>query len=671
MGRLRINKIIYRGDEYTFESPLFDDHIALVEGWNGTGKSTFCNLIYFGLGGDVDSFRANGKEVHEQIVRDTNNYVDILATVSAGSYILRRYFADNDITVIPYIPQQMVGVSERKGLFNEEVFADYEHDHLVAVLQGRAEVYPINRRGDSKTFSDWLMESLNISAVELFQGHSTFKVGFTDLMRLMYHDQQPDPDGIYKKIDKNKSTYFSDSEILRKAIFELLVGRSYSDYYNAIVEEKRMLREKALAKGLVDEYASIADKMRKGEDLRNIGFLQKAIQDYEQQLEKLHAQRATFKESRTVKNLVAPYLTKLKGETLDNELALSDAKERYINLLDERFKLSSVQSETTTEIKRIQKVIFSHDQLNLFTADTCPCCLRSVERSTNQCICGASIEEEQYERFFYTSHEYKEILKSRVKSLKTIGVALDSCNLDIAQVKGFISDTEDRLANLKYSLGEAVERSGNSVDIESLNEIDDTILDIREKIGDLHQLLEIETKLKGFQDRYDRESELAKSAELHRKELEAKAQKDIVSKVKDFSRIYNDLVTRTLPSCRSAKIRVEDYMPKIDDGVYREKSSLVPVRLMYYIALMKLSLEHDDVDFPRFLLIDTPETAGIEPESLKKCLEEIKHLEQYNKEFQVIITTGINKYPESLAEYRKVYMPQKIKEHMLLKEVNS
>jgi hypothetical protein len=74
--------------------------------------------------------------------------------------------------------------------------------------------------------------------------------------------------------------------------------------------------------------------------------------------------------------------------------------------------------------------------------------------------------------------------------------------------------------------------------------------------------------------------------------------------------------------------------------------------------------------FPKFLLIDTPETAGIELEHLKNCISQLEKLEDYGVDFQVIISTGLNKYPETLSENRYLFMPDKRKEHMLLKERN-
>ena len=59
MGRLAIRRVVYSGDKYSFESPYLNDGIVIMEGVNGHGKSTFMNLIYYGLGGRVQAFNKN------------------------------------------------------------------------------------------------------------------------------------------------------------------------------------------------------------------------------------------------------------------------------------------------------------------------------------------------------------------------------------------------------------------------------------------------------------------------------------------------------------------------------------------------------------------------------------------------------------------------------------
>jgi DNA repair exonuclease SbcCD ATPase subunit len=664
MGNLRVNQVKYTGNRYVFESEIFDKNIVLIEGDNGTGKSTLCDLIYFALGGEVRMFRRNigGKindQRHEQITSDTENYVDLDVSIGDKNYILRRYIADNDITVIPY---KTIVVKDENTIDGKEELVKI----ISEFISEKTLVLPVNRsERNNFIFSDWILDKLGISVVELFHGWNVFKINFSDLMRLIYHDQQPDPENIIKRPD-TKSTLVSDSEAVRNAIFELLIGKSYSDYYDAIVEEKQLAKERVLAKSLVDEYTLLADKMRKDGEVRNVSFLQKEILDKELRIEQLHNARQAFKMNRHSFDSVNQDIESLKANIIDTEISLGDHKDKLLSFLNERGKLARIRTETATEIRQIEKVIFSHDQLNLFTADTCPYCLTKVTRQDNHCVCGSKIEEEQYERFFYTSQEYKDILKSKVKTLATIQSALDDCNNDVDKVKEDINTFVDKLSYLRTKLGETLQRVDQPIDVERLNDIDDKILELREDVSSLHQLLEIESKLEGFQKSYDEKREKAKAAELNRKVLEAQAKQDVASKVADFSRKYNELMVDTLPDCRSARIRLEDYLPLINDGLYQEKSALVSRRLMYYITMMHLALADDKVTFPRFLLIDTPETAGIELDHLKNCISKLSELEGYGKRFQVIISTGLGKYPDAFKSNRVLYMPDKTPEHMLL-----
>ncbi|CAK8712829.1 hypothetical protein KKHLCK_01850 [Candidatus Electrothrix laxa] len=301
----------------------------------------------------------------------------------------------------------------------------------------------------------------------------------------------------------------------------------------------------------------------------------------------------------------------------------------------------------------------THDQLNLFASDTCPYCLTEVDRAEGHCVCGSSIDEDQYERFFYTSKEYKDILKVKTKSLTTIDMAISSCNEEIREIVDTQKTLSKELSELKKRLRALLEAIDQPIDLETINDIDDKILDIREKITHLDRTVEIETKLEDLQQNYNEKREQAIDLDLKKKELDVKAQRDIAKKVNKFSEIYNNFIGKTLQDGRSARIRLEDYMPSINDGEYREASARVSIRLMYYLSLMNLSMVQNDVAFPKFLLIDTPETAGIELENLINCIGRFEELESIGQDYQVILATGLNKYPASLKSNRVLYMPTK------------
>lgn len=647
MASLRIRQVIYSGQEYEYKSPLLDNNIVLIEGDNGTGKSTLCNLIYFGLGGRVKEFRQDSDKKHKEITSDVDNYVELYISIDNQSYLLRRFFSGNDITIAPFVEKEIKTQSGSQIVFD---------------VQERAQdtvILPVYRREDEPyTVSDWVLEKLGIAVVELYQGYKNFKINFTDLMRLIYHDQQPDPEFIYKKLD-GKSNFVTDSETLRKAIFELLVGDAFSEFYEAIVAVKKAEQEKALAKSLVDEYTSLADKLRGKEELRNTTFLQEEIREKESQLDKLHAARNAFKSNRESSSTLDPNIERLKDSVLKSELALSEIGERLVGLFDERYRLVSVRDDTVDEIGQIQKIIHTHKQLNLFSSDTCPYCLANVDRAEGHCVCGATIEEEQYERFFYSAKEYNDLLKTKTKSLSTIELALTGCNDEVSHLEASRRELEKKAYSEKEKLRALLEKLDQPIDLESINELDDKILDTRQEIAHLVLAVETESKLETLQKDYDRKRERVTEYELSRRELEVAAKKEIAVKVKKFSKIYNKYMVGTLSDCRSAHIRLEDYMPSVNDGEYREASSKVPIRLMYYLSLMELSLVEPDVPFPRFLLVDTPETAGIELENLVNVLGKFKELESTNVDFQVILATGLRKYPESMLGNRVLYMPTK------------
>ena len=71
---------------------------------------------------------------------------------------------------------------------------------------------------------------------------------------------------------------------------------------------------------------------------------------------------------------------------------------------------------------------------------------------------------------------------------------------------------------------------------------------------------------------------------------------------------------------------------------------------MYYISLLQISLDRDDVSYPRFLIIDTPETAGIDLENLINCISQLSKVIDNKKNYQVILTTGLKKYPDCFSE---------------------
>jgi len=102
----------------------------------------------------------------------------------------------------------------------------------------------------------------------------------------------------------------------------------------------------------------------------------------------------------------------------------------------------------------------------------------------------------------------------------------------------------------------------------------------------------------------------------------------------------------------------DDYMPIIDDGVYREKSATVPIRMMYFFTLLSMSLKYPTIKHPKFLLMDTPEDSGIDRDKLDENIElfgtALELSKDKEKDYQFILTTGLEKCPAKYEKFVKL-----------------
>lgn len=619
MGKILIKKVIYSGDRYSFESPELKGGLNILEGSNGNGKSTFMNLIYYGLSGKVDEFTQSHKEKHPELTQDKNNFVRLEILLNDKPYSFIRFIDSNDITVID--------------------------------VESQARVYPINRSKTEKNiFSDWLLENLGIEPIEVFQGAFNSKINFRDLMRLIYHNQELNPKKVYKPADVDNN-FVSDSELVRKIIFELLVGKTFSSYYSAVAKFKEKEKERAIAKAMLDDFVGSVKLLPKEEDL-NIVFLRKAKEEKELQLSKLDIYRETVRDQLRPKNQFFTQISEIKAQIITTELSISEKTRLYNEITNELGKLRRLKDNVILEVTQISKIIHSHEKLSLFSADTCPYCLRDVNRTKGHCVCGADIDEEQYERFFYSSDEYTDILKSKQKSTETIDVAISSCVEEADVLAKQIEALNEQISVFQDQISEWIGDYDFSSNKQELKKADDLILSVRSEINILNQQIDTESRRETLQKKYNSLNTQYEALKDSVRLLEAQASADIKTKIEDFNKIYNDLIINTLPSCRSGSIGFDDYMPIIDGGMYKEASASVAIRLMYFFTLLKLSLENKDVNFPHLLLIDTPETAGVDADNLKNAISQIVSIakDQPISEYQIILTTGVEKYPDQFKD---------------------
>ncbi|MFD2914140.1 AAA family ATPase [Psychroserpens luteus] len=647
MGNLIIKRIIYSGENYSFTSPEFTKGINIIVGDNGSGKSTFSHFITYGLGGFVAPFnpKSNGKKLNNSkyslITDDENNYVKLEISVNDKDYTLKRFIGSNDV-----------------------FFEEY----------GKINKLPIKRdiRYAPRIFSDWLLEKLEIKVFELYLGASSWLIGFKDVYRLLYHDQDSDPRKIFK--EPSAENFIADSSIIRKSIFEILIGVSSEEYNIKFNDFKEAERKKNESKSIFENFKNIHYYLE-GESLeeRKINFTELEIQ-----LDKLNNKRDSYQKENTIINDKTGQLTNIQTELIELEIAISDNSIIKNNYEIEKNKIKKLLSNQKNEISQIEKIIFTHDKLNLFSLEICPFCMSDVDPKKGHCICGSEIKDDDYEKFVYKSSEYKEIFDHKKKSLISIEIAFESYNSEIDSLESSLKIKKEKAFNLKESLKKiinSIEFSGNSQLIDELN---DKILEVREEILTIGNTVNLLEEKKILEDKVVIDKKDFNTKKTSYEKIQKDFYKNNKETIKEFSEIYSELLSKSSASSNYAEIN-DDYMPYIDRGEYKERSTIVPIRLMYYFALLSMGLKRDTVKHPRFLLIDTPERGGIDKSRLKdnlilldKALELSKKdkdnpIEKI-KDYQVILTTGKGKYPDKYEKYVKLRFDKEGNEDYILKK---
>ncbi|MBT2760458.1 AAA family ATPase [Paenibacillus sp. ISL-20] len=622
MGRLKINRVHYNGDKYTYSSPKLTDGVNIIEAGNGGGKSTFSALICYALGDHVQMFNFSKTEVHKEVKNDTNNFVLLEIEINHEPYLIKRFFGQKY--------NNMIIVQDKNGK-EESLYLNRQH-----MPEGQS------------TYSDWLLQKLGIEVVDVWQGTSHFKVNFTDLFRLIHYDQGTEPKKIYKE-HRTDGNFISDSANIRKVIFELLVGHRFADFYAMLGQLREYEKQRDAKKILFDNFGVLATEM--GYDVSSLPsseLLRKLTED-KLELQRVQLLRNEVKSRKSDSSKFELQIQQLRQALVHKEQELAEGQTNLSNVSFEQRDLIELKEELIREVSHINKIIFSHNTLHLFSPDHCPCCFNKVERSRGVCLCGAEIQEGQSERFFYNSKEYIEILRSKQKSVETIDVAINSCGKEITSVQEVIEQIHLSLESIRNQLKEAEQHtSSNNQELLQLNE---RVYQLRNAIQDSENRIKMIEKFEGIEREYNKAKNDFNMLQTKVRNTQEAIEQLIQAQIKQFNKIYNGFMTKTLREVTSAEID-EYYMPVLNDGVYREASSDVPKRFLYFLTLLAMSLDSKNrIPFPQFLLIDTPENLGIDKENLDECMDRISELQSLD--YQIILTTGLGKYPKSLGGFVK------------------
>lgn len=634
MGRIMIKQIKYEGDKYYYFNNSFNNGLNILLGENGSGKSTFTYLIVYALGGKVPYFEQDSKEPISVILDDTNNYVEMTLMINNKVYVLNRKIGSNYISIYDKSKEEYVSLNlNRNGYF-------YEKEGII--------------------FSDWLLNNIGINLIEINQNSTTHRVNFDDLMRLMYYDQKTENEKIISEFAINTSNFYKNGIVMRRTIFEILISEFFKEYYDTYFYLKEILKDKEekiqKKNTIVELIQNLSENIGYTNDDKVLCKLEKS----KKELSRLINIRKDINSENSFEDSVIFRLTELQKETV-SLITEKNSLKRYIEEINEDLnKALIVRENLKNDIRHLEKILFTSQYINIINEGKCPFCQEDLHIGDKKCICGSD-KYLDYQRFIYSDKEYTNIMKSKIKGLKTANESIEYCEKEKQNMINRYKELEEQIYRNMYNIKQITEGANLNMNTAALDEITENIIRLKEEISGLEILKEKYDELAEVSREIENVDQLIETYKKKLDELEEEKQRKIENNLIEFEEIYEKYLRSYYKEDIINKISLDrNYMPII--GMYKEQSFNVPKRLFYYLSLLKLSIDKH-INFPRFLIIDTLKSEGIDLENLKKITSYFNEFN--NVECQIILTSG---YEEHIKEFDKYVIERLTDSNKLLKK---
>ncbi|MBY6825563.1 AAA family ATPase, partial [Clostridium botulinum] len=181
---------------YFYRNDNFKKGVNIVLGENKHGKTTFTYLIMYALGISVPAFTDEKSQTLDEVFNDSNNSVIMTVQIDDNIYTFKRKIKENVIRIINNNEVSVLPIDRKNILFNKL----------------------------NKTFSDWLLEKLNIGLIKVENIFSSeHYLNFDDLFRFSYYDQETNKNQMISDFGTGRNL-LKKSPQMKKFIFETLLS---------------------------------------------------------------------------------------------------------------------------------------------------------------------------------------------------------------------------------------------------------------------------------------------------------------------------------------------------------------------------------------------------------------------------------------------------------------
>jgi hypothetical protein len=605
---LVVTRLIVQRNEHFVYDEIFHAGVNVVRGENSSGKSTILNCIYYGLGGDLADWSETALLCTRVIVEASFN--GKVATLS------------REISTEHGQPMEIFGGS-----------------YDTSKIAGRSDWirYPYRRSPSQESFSQALFRLLAIPEVAT---DATGNLTIHQLLRLLYSDQLSSVEALLRPEAR------WDTPALRDAVGRLLCGsfdgRLYQNEVQVRIKEREFdalngqLRSLFAVLGKTEEHSltlSWVDAERRSLQERQLK-LQVEIEDSEREVfTRADSDKLTLRSQNDAYATVVKLQSELTRLRTDRDaLALSiEDSALFIRGLEQKI---AALSDAGAVAKHLGDVHFSF----------CPACFASVDEGAplHAChLCKSPFEPGRG--------------NERITSI------INETAIQLKQSQMLQGDRERRLAKATAAISKAeIGWQSAATRLSSIQKLPST--EARERLRSLHReagylereledlsnketLIKLIDELSGKKEvlsgeitKLDNEIDALRASQ--ERQL-ARAKTEIADEVRTLLR--NDLRRQdSFENPQNIQFDFASNSITVDGHTYFSASSRVILKSSFFIGFFAAATKDPTFRHPRFVMIDTIEDKGMEPERSHNFQNQILRISKAAKcEHQVIYATAM------------------------------
>ncbi|MEY8099844.1 AAA family ATPase [Falsihalocynthiibacter sp. S25ZX9] len=602
-----VDLAIFRRGQRVFDEK-FHSGLNIIRGENSSGKSTIMDFIFYGLGGDLLE----------------NQWRE--AALNCDSVMMGVKLNGKDVTL-----QRDV---ERKSSQPMKVFFGPSSEASKTSLEGW-ERYSF-RRGKSESFSQVMFRLLDLPEVQY--GEANTKITMNQLLRLLYSDQLSSVEKLFR------GQPFDDA-ITRQTVGDLLLGAFSEDYYAAKLNLKAYEAE---IKDVISRISTLTRMHgRDGHPLTNEWILQEHLR-LERELENLNAE-------------IEKIEAQVFSAQFEDRLSLNDQKETYSRVQQLQIEIGQITEELnfveleaadsdefiaslTKKLDALHESKLIVDELNALNFEFCPACFAPVGGTDIEGACSlckqASDQQQVKERALRLINEYArqkqsslDLQENRLQKASSLKAKLTQTT-ELWEQAGrhytvsLRSPTTELRSKLRALNREAGYAQRNLEELAARKSV----------VAELHEAQQRRDEL---QKKIDSEKSVLAVSEKRDRNQISQSRRSIELEVLDFLR--RDLERQsTFKNAKTVNFEFDGDRINVNGESFFSASSMVYLRNSFIASFATAAANHALFSHPRFMLMDTIEDKGLEPERSRN-FQRILHEKSMNATSgnQLIIATSM------------------------------